>query len=49
KLEALKQKEKKKEAKELLKQDSMYNRWLVDNLTPEDVFSKFKFDMLKKK
>ncbi|ETP22525.1 hypothetical protein F441_04176 [Phytophthora nicotianae CJ01A1] len=43
KLEALKQKEKKKEANELLKQDNMYNRWLVD------VFSKFKFDMLKKK
>ncbi|ETN13346.1 hypothetical protein PPTG_08202 [Phytophthora nicotianae INRA-310] len=49
KLKALNEKEQKRLAKELLKQDKMYNRWLVDDLTPEDVFRKFEFDKLMKK
>ncbi|KAF4032781.1 hypothetical protein GN244_ATG15288 [Phytophthora infestans] len=48
-LKALQQKELKRLTKEASKQDEMYNRWLVADKTPEDVYKKFKFDEQAKK
>lgn len=48
-LKTLQQKELKRLTKEASKQDEMYNRWLVADKTPEDVYKKFKLDEQAKK
>ncbi|KAI9989765.1 hypothetical protein PInf_020052 [Phytophthora infestans] len=48
-LKALEQNELEKLAKQAAKEDKMYNRWLMAEMTPDDVYKKFKFEELAKK